>query len=259
MRVDDEEELREEFPRRREPADPAARPPPGRIRLLGARGGAAAASPTSRAQSLDSRVASLAAALRRARMESAEQSGSFSDLRAAEIARLEILKDALAPVLAQIPADCDLFDAAISPGERPRLFIDHLGFVEMSGDRRCYRFQQDTRHGRIVICESDKLDVVVEAATGYIAHRLLEREKALASDYRSGGAASAFAARAAAQGAQQRAALTPQAPATPAPGAGLRRTAMNVFLFIVEFFGSVAFFGLTGLLLVWAWRQYGGR
>ncbi len=140
-------------------------------------------------KSPEQRMASLAAALRRARIENAEHSAALADLRAAEIARLEILADALAPVLAQLPADCDIFDVAVSPGERPRLFIDQIGFVEMDRDRRTYRFLQDTRHGRITLRESADLDETVEAATHYIAHRLIEREKALAVDYKSGGAA----------------------------------------------------------------------
>ena len=50
------------------------------------------------------------------------------------------------------PRDCDLFDVAVSPGERPRLFIDQIGFVpQLAHDQRTYRFLQDTRHGRIKI------------------------------------------------------------------------------------------------------------
>jgi len=44
-------------------------------------------------------------------------------------------------------------------------------------------------HGRITICESDKPETLVEAITAYIAHRLIEREQALAVDYASGGLA----------------------------------------------------------------------
>jgi hypothetical protein len=81
-----------------------------------------------------------------------------------------------------VPADCDLFDVALAPSEHPRLFIDMLGFVEMGRDRRVYRFVQDTRHGRLTICETEQLDKVVAAVTNYIAQRLIERERALASD-----------------------------------------------------------------------------
>ena len=89
----------------------------------------------------------------------------LAELRGAEIARLEILREQMEPVLAQLPRDCELFDVAVSPGERPRLFIDQIGFVEMGADRRSYRFMQDTRHGRITICESDKPETLVEAIT----------------------------------------------------------------------------------------------
>jgi uncharacterized protein with von Willebrand factor type A (vWA) domain len=201
--------------------------------------------------SLDARVSSLAAALRRARIDNAEHSGALADLRGAEIARLEILRDALEPVLVQIPADCDIFDVAVSPGERPRLFIDQIGFIEMARDRRTYRFLQDTRHGRITIGESDDIEHVVEAITTYIAHRLIEREKALAVDYASGGAAAARAAQA----------------ATARPAPARRGFAMdewsnklfNAFLFLCEFLGSTVFFGLLALLGLWVYRTYVAR
>ena len=190
----------------------------------------------------ESRVASLASALRRARTENAEQSGALADLRGAEIARLEILGEALAPVVAQLPADCDLFDVAVSPGERPRLFIDQIGFVEMARDRRTYRFLQDTRHGRITVGESEKLDIIVDAATSYIAHRLIEREKALAVDFASGGAASSVASKVVAE---KRA----------AGGAPMSR-AFQIFLFLTEFLCSAAFFGLVGIIGLWLYHRY---
>ena len=57
--------------------------------------------------------------MRRARLANAERSGVLADLRDAEIARLEILRDHLDPVLAQAPKDCDLFDIGVSHGDRP--------------------------------------------------------------------------------------------------------------------------------------------
>jgi hypothetical protein len=128
---------------------------------------------------------SLKAALRRARVENAEQSHAVADLRETEIARLEILAEAIHPVLAQVPEEIDIFDPGIAYGERPRLFIDMIGFVEMAHDKRVYRFQQDTRHGRALIAESERVERMVEAIANYIARRLIERERALASDWRS--------------------------------------------------------------------------
>jgi hypothetical protein len=127
---------------------------------------------------------SLKAAVRRARVDSAEQSNAVADLRETEIARLEMLEEAIRPVLVQVPEEVDIFDPGISYGERPRLFIDMIGFVEMAHDKRVYRFQQDTRHGRALIAESERVERMVEAIADYIARRLVERERALASDSR---------------------------------------------------------------------------
>jgi hypothetical protein len=138
-----------------------------------------------RADHLKSVPASLKAALRRARVEGAEQNEAVAELREAEIAGLEILEEAVRPIVEQTPSDVDLFDLGIAHGERPRLFIDMIGFVEMAHDRRLYRFVQDTRHGRATIVESERVDRMVAAITNYIARRLVERERALASDWRS--------------------------------------------------------------------------
>ena len=106
-----------------------------------------------KAERLKSVPPSLKAAIRRARVEGAEQSEAVGELREAEIARLEILEEAIHPVLEQVPSEVDIFDAGIAYGERPRLFIDMIGFIEMAHDRRVYRFQQDTRHGRAIIAD----------------------------------------------------------------------------------------------------------
>jgi hypothetical protein len=202
---------------------------------------------------LDERMASLAGALRRARMENAEHSAALTDLRAAEIGRLEILGEALAPVLAQVPQDCDIFDVGVAPAERPRLFIDQIGFVEMDRDRRTYRFLQDTRHGRVTLRESSDIEELVDAITSYIAHRLIEREKALAVDYASGGAAQALGVKIAAA---RRAAAQPPAEETHSPVAG---KAFQAVLFLIEFLGSAAFFGLLGILAIWLYHAYVAR
>ena len=129
----------------------------------------------------DKRPSSLTTAIRAARVDEAERSQALGDLRGAEIARLELLKEALEPVLAQIPAEVDLFDTGIVPGERPRLFVDMISFVEMGRDRRTYRVLQDTRNGRIVLAETETVAGALEAVTRYIARRLVEREKTLAA------------------------------------------------------------------------------
>jgi hypothetical protein len=124
----------------------------------------------------------LTAALRRARIEEAEHSEVITDLRAAELARLEMLRDSLRPLLAQVPAHIDMFDIGLMPSEQPRLFIDMIAYVEMARDRRSYRFVQDTRHGAITIAESELIEPMCEAIAAYMARRLIERERALISD-----------------------------------------------------------------------------
>ena len=79
-------------------------------------------------------------ALRQARIEAADRTGVVVDLRDAEVARLEILNDALEPLFAQIPEKIDLFDRGISQGDTPRLWIDIVAHVLMGRDKRIYRF-----------------------------------------------------------------------------------------------------------------------
>ena len=193
------------------------------------------------------RVASLATALRRARLHNASRAEALSDIRGAEIVRLELLRDAIEPVLEQLPEGCDLFDVAISPSERPRLFIDQLGFIEIGREERGYRFLQDTRHGRIQICESEKSEAIVEAVTAYIAHRLIEREKALAFDFASGATATE-AARAAVTNAVEAAPPSPRGESLAPEGAG---RAIQGYLFVWEAIGAIVVFGLLTALGLW--------
>jgi hypothetical protein len=186
-------------------------------------------------------MSKLRRAIRRARVDEAERSEVIAELRGAEYARLEILKDALAPLLAEVPRSVDLFDVAIMPGSHPRLFIDMIGFVEMGRDRRAYRFVQDTRHGRAILAETENLDQMVAAITDYMARRLLEREKALAADRGSVIA--------------ERRRLGPE-PASLADLAGTRFLPKMFFLFsfLIEVLGSAAFFTLLAMGGWYAWK-----
>ena len=184
----------------------------------------------------------LKAAVRRARVEQAERSEVVAELRGAEIARLEMLFEAFKPILAQAPAEMELFDAGITQGERPRLFIDMVAFVEMTHDRRVYRFIQETRHGRIVLAQGERIKPIVEAMTDYVARRLVERQLALAAD------------------------RTPlPAKETPAPrlfsamqqaqGPATRRSALATgLLFTIELLGSITLFVLLAGAIYLAWR-----
>ena len=218
-------------------------------------------------------VPNLALAIRRARVETAQHSEALAEIRGGETARLEMIGEALTPVLAQVPATIDLFDTGLAPGEKPRYFVDMLGFVEMARDRRTFRFLQDTRHGRVTVMESDKPEDIVEAVTAYIARRLVEREQALASDQTIEQAARALIARGmpettpssttelgdSAAAANENAAAAPalaELAATPAPRR--RRGFFTAALvFVVEFLGSIALCLLLMALGYFAWTAGG--
>ncbi|HLW90561.1 MAG TPA: hypothetical protein VKS78_04575 [Roseiarcus sp.] len=194
---------------------------------------------------------SLKTALRRARVEGAEQSEAIAELREAEIARLEILEEAIRPIVEQTPGDTDLFDVGLAHGERPRLFIDMIGFVEMAHDRRVYRFLQDTRHGRAIIAESERVDRMVAAITNYIARRLVERERALASDWRSREEPAAAAGRVETASAASGGALSKAQPAAiDARKPGRAGEAIRTFLAMI---GALA---LVGAAAYGAWAYW---
>jgi len=125
-------------------------------------------------------------AVREARIEAAERSGVVVDLRDAELARLELLNDALDPLFKEIPEGVELFDRGVSRGDVPRLWIDVIAHIEMGRDKRQYRFVQDTRYGRAVLAEAYEVPDMVQAVTRYVARRLVERERALTDDAASG-------------------------------------------------------------------------
>jgi hypothetical protein len=122
----------------------------------------------------------LKAAMHRARVEAAERTSVVVDLRDAEVARLELLNEALDPLFAEIPPEVDLFDRGFSGGETPRLWIDAVAHVAMGRDKRGYRFLHDSRMGRHVLAESHEIAEIAQAVTAYVARRLIERQRALA-------------------------------------------------------------------------------
>jgi hypothetical protein len=133
-------------------------------------------------ETAQARAPRLKDAMRQARIEMAERSGVVVDLRDAELARLELLNQALDPVYAEIPAEIELFERGIAEGDTPRLWIDMIAHVAMGRDKRVYRFVQDTRYGRRVIAESADVEETARAVTQYIARRLVERERVVAGD-----------------------------------------------------------------------------
>jgi hypothetical protein len=128
------------------------------------------------------RAARLKEAVRQARMDMAERTGVVVDLHDAEVARLEILNEALDPLFADIPAEVELFERGITRGDPPRLWIDMIAHVVMGRDKRLYRFVQDTRYGRRILGETPDVEEAASLVTTYVARRLVERERVLAGD-----------------------------------------------------------------------------
>jgi hypothetical protein len=124
----------------------------------------------------------LTQAMHQARVEAAERTSVVVDLRDAELARLELLNEALDPLFAEIPPEAELFDRGISRGDTPRLWLDSVAHVAMGRDKRSYRFLHDTRIGRHVLAESHDIPDIVQAVTAYVARRLVERQRALDED-----------------------------------------------------------------------------
>jgi hypothetical protein len=121
-------------------------------------------------------------AMHQARVEAAERVSIVVDLRDAEVARLELLNEALNPLFAEIPREIDLFDRGVSRGETPRLWIDAVAHIAMGRDKRGYRFLHDSRFGRHVLAESHNIPDIAQAVTIYVARRLVERQRALDED-----------------------------------------------------------------------------
>ena len=226
-------------------------PPPSDCDAVPDDGQPARAAPQPRAHSA-SAVLSLKQAMRRARFDDAERTGVVADLRAARLGRLELLQEALKPLLAQIPEDVDCFDVGVMPGANPRLFIDMIGFVEMGRDPRVYRFIQDTRHGRVKLAESECVDAMVEAATHYVARRLLERDKALAADSPDDPPPR----RASRQPPMARPRQPVQPVETPQPTRrSWFRIPVAIFAFLIDVLGSIAFFSLLAFAAWVTWSN----
>jgi hypothetical protein len=211
----------------------------------------------------------LTASLRQARVENAERAEAIADLRDLEIVRLRTLESALQPVIDQAPPGVDLFDMALAPGEHPRLFLDMVAYVDLARDKRTYRFYQDTRHGRMLIADNQSVDAIVAAVADYVGRRLVERERALTTDWRPAEAPQPQRADvngpAAGPTAKPRVRTLPVPPpaasdpfgATDPPYArrrrGIGRRLGRVFSMFLMLLGSITFSLLLGVGVCWAW------
>lgn len=123
------------------------------------------------------RASALSDAIRDVKNALADRDDVVVDMREAHRMRLDLLAAELAPVFAEVPAEIDNFDFAVSSGLQPRLWIDAVSHVAMGRDRRTYRFLKDTRIGRVVLAESTDMKPVVDQVTRYVAERVVERQR----------------------------------------------------------------------------------
>ncbi len=131
------------------------------------------------------RKRSLAAALSEVKNRQANQDDVVVDMKEAEYARLELLSNEIRPLFEELPDKNDQFEFGLSNGNPPRLWIDMTAQVSMGHDRRTYRFLKDTKAGRVVLAESNNLELVADAIANYIAERVLERERILQGEWTS--------------------------------------------------------------------------
>ena len=129
------------------------------------------------------RVVDLKHAIREVRIAQSERNDVVVELRETELARLELLAEALEGVVKDLPPDHDQLLLGILPGETPRYWVDATSFVAMGRDKRQYQFLKDTRLGRTSLAESTSLEVMADAIMRYVAERVVEREQALEGDW----------------------------------------------------------------------------
>jgi hypothetical protein len=128
------------------------------------------------------RILDLKVAIERIRNAEADRKDVVVDMKQAAHARLELLAQDLAPVIADVPQDMDFFEFSLTDGENPRLWIDMTTFVRMGRDRRTYEMVRDTRLGRTLVLETDQRQKMAMAVTDYVAERIIERDQAMAGD-----------------------------------------------------------------------------
>ena len=123
----------------------------------------------------------LEAALRAARHAEALHRESLALISDAETLRLTVLKDELAAYIAGHKEARAFFALTILAGEKPRLWLDLIHWVEMAPDPRTYRLIGDREAGRESLLETRDRAELIQFIKSWMAHRLIERARVLAS------------------------------------------------------------------------------
>ncbi len=123
----------------------------------------------------------LSGALRKARLAEAAHFEAVLGIRDSKSLRLQALKEDLAPAISATPEAAKIFDLALVPGESPRLWVDLISSVVMEPDYRTYRLLQDNQSGRETLFETVNRDEMLNFLKSYMAHRMISRERQVAS------------------------------------------------------------------------------
>lgn len=135
------------------------------------------------AKEIEGKVQDLSKAMDRMRDAQAERDDVVVELRQSRHTRLELLAKEVQPVFKQVPDDCDLFEFALTNGEKPRLWIDMTSHIRMGGDGRVYELVKDTRMGRTILASSRDLETMAQYVTDYVAGKLVERERLMEGEW----------------------------------------------------------------------------
>ncbi|MBG1230937.1 hypothetical protein [Aestuariivirga litoralis] len=119
----------------------------------------------------------LTKALKDARLAEAVQLDAILNARDARILRLGALRDAVLPELAGHDAAKTLFDLNVVEGEKPKLWIDLISWVEMEPDPKTYRLVQSRESAEGILFETSDAAEMQRFIIRYMAHRLVERER----------------------------------------------------------------------------------
>lgn len=121
------------------------------------------------------------AELEQARQLQAEHHDAQVALRDGAALRLFVLKQELTPWLSDMPEAADFITPALQPGWPPRLWLDLTSHVLMGEDNATYRLIQDTIDDKVVVFETRDRTEMVKFLRKFIAHRVVRRQRALAT------------------------------------------------------------------------------
>ena len=120
---------------------------------------------------------SLREAIRKARLDEAEQLDRTADLRDGEIARLELLKSELETVFSELPSHDDRFNLALVPSRPARLWIDLFTYAAIDEGSGSYLFVRNSENGRRTLFSSTNVADMADRITRYMAREIVRRER----------------------------------------------------------------------------------